>query len=432
MRILRRSAEVCFQPFSACETNFAYKKQTSMRATFKVLFFVNRSKEKNGIVPIMGRVTINGTQAQFSCRYSVAVEQWDTKANRVKGKSKEARDINFALDNIKAQIIKHYQRISDREAYVTAEMVRNAYQGIGTEYETLLRAFDKHNADFAKRVGKDRTKETLYKHTISRTHVADFIKYYYKRNDIGMNELTGDFLDQFCIYLRNEVGVQQSTIRLYCTPLRSIVTHAHKNGLIPRDPFANCYVSGGNKEREFLTEEEVQTLMSHRFDDPAMTVVRDLFVFGCLTGISFIDIKNLTTDNLVTINGSLWISSVRQKTKIPFRVKLMESACKIIDRYEPFRRGNRLFNFYRNGWTNVLLKQIAAECGINKNLTFHMSRHSYAVMAISNGMPIESVSKVLGHTKITTTQHYAKITTEKLDKDFSMLEDKIGNRMKLV
>lgn len=403
-----------------------------MRATFKILFFVNRSKEKNGIVPIMGRVTINGTQAQFSCKYSIAAEQWDTKANKVKGKSKEARDINFALDNIKAQIIKHYQRISDREAYVTAEMVRNAYQGIGTEYETLLRAFDKHNADFAKRVDKDRVRETLYKHTIARTHVANFIKHYYNRSDFGMNELTEDFLNQYCIYLRNEVGVQQSTIRLYCTTLKSIVSHAHKNGLIPRDPFANSHISGGNKEREFLTEEEVQTLMAHRFNDPALTFVRDIFIFGCLTGISFIDIKNLTTDNLVTLNDSLWISSVRQKTKIPFRVKLMESACKIIDRYEPFRCGNRLFNVYRNGWTNTLLKQIADECGINKRLTFHMSRHSYAVMAISNGMPIESVSKVLGHTKITTTQHYAKITTEKLDKDFSVLESKIGDKMKLV
>lgn len=403
-----------------------------MRATFKILFFVNRSKEKNGIVPIMGRVTINGTQAQFSCKYSIAMEQWDTKANKVKGKSKEARDINFALDNIKAQIIKHYQKLSDREAFVTAEMVRNAYQGIGTEYETLLRAFDKHNADFAKRVGKDRTKKTYYKHTIARTHVANFIKYYYKRNDFGMNELTEDFMNQYCIYLRNEVGVQQSTVKLYCETLKSIVTHAHKNGLIPRDPFADCCISGGKKEREFLTEEEVRTLMSHRFDDPAMTVVRDLFVFGCLTGISFSDIKNLTTDNLVTINGNLWVSSVRQKTKIPFHVKLMESACKIINRYEPFRRGKRLFHVYRNGWTNILLKKIAAKCGITKNLTFHMSRHSYAVMAISNGMPIESVSKVLGHTKITTTQHYAKITTEKLDKDFSVLESKIGDKMKLV
>ena len=133
-----------------------------MRATFKILFFVNRSKEKNGIVPIMGRVTINGSKAQFSCKHSVAVDMWDTKANKVKGKSKEARDINFALDNIKAQLIKHYQRISDREAFVTAEMVRNAYQGIGMEYETLLHAFDKHNSDFAQRLGKDRAKDTFY------------------------------------------------------------------------------------------------------------------------------------------------------------------------------------------------------------------------------------------------------------------------------
>ena len=426
--VLRRFA---FSHLAHVKLNLQQKKN-GMRATFKILFFVNRSKEKNGIVPIMGRVTINGTQAQFSCKYSIAVEQWDTKANKVKGKSKEARDINYALDNIKAQIIKHYQRISDKDAYVTAEMVRNAYQGIGTEYETVLRAFDKHNEDFAKRIGKDRVKETYYKHTIARTHVANFIKYYYKRNDFGMNELTEDFMNQYCIYLRNEVGVQQSTVKLYCTTLKSIVSHAHKNGLIPRDPFANCRVSGGTKEREFLTEDEVQTLMSHRFNDPAMTLVRDIFIFGCLTGISFIDIKNLTTDNLVTINDSLWISSARQKTKIPFRVKLMESARKIIDRYEPFRCGNRLFNVYRNGWTNVLLKQIAEECGINKRLTFHMSRHSYAVMAISNGMPIESVSKILGHTKITTTQHYAKITTEKLDKDLSVLESKIGDKMKLV
>ena len=172
--------------------------------------------------------------------------------------------------------------------------------------------------------------------------------------------------------------------------------------------------------------------MSHKFDDPIKTLVRDVFAFGCLTGISFVDIRNLTTDNIITINGSRWISSVRQKTGIPFRVKLMESACKIIDRYEPFRRGKRLFNMFGNAWTNVKLKEVAEECVINKRLTFHMSRHSYAVMAISNGMPIESVSKVLGHTKITTTQRYAKITVEKLDKDFSLLESKISESMQIV
>lgn len=135
-----------------------------MRSTFKVLFYVNGSKEKDGMVPIMGRITINGSVAQFSCKRIIPKALWDAKGNRAKGKSKEAIETNYALENIKAQIIKHYQRISDREAFVSAEMVRNAFQGIGTEYEMLLRAFDKENADFFKRVGKDRARRTYKKY----------------------------------------------------------------------------------------------------------------------------------------------------------------------------------------------------------------------------------------------------------------------------
>ena len=160
------------------------------RSTFRVLLYTNGSKEKNGIVPIMGRVTINGTVAQFSCKRSISKELWDAKGNRAKGKSLEARETNLALDNIKAQIIKHYQRISDREAYVTAEMVRNAYQGIGCEYETILGAFDKENAKFLKRVGKDRCMGSYRVMVRSRNYVAAFIKSFYKRNDMSMLELT--------------------------------------------------------------------------------------------------------------------------------------------------------------------------------------------------------------------------------------------------
>lgn len=174
-----------------------------MRCTFKTVFYVNGSKERNGIVPIMGRVTINGTIAQFSCKQSVTKAIWDAKGNRAIGKSKEAKEVNFALDNIKAQIAKHYQRLSDREAFVTAEMVRNAYQGIGTEYETLLRAFDKENAAFAKRVGKDRAKNTYNKYLVVRKYVAEFIKYQYKRSDMSMNELTEEFIRDYCLYLKS-------------------------------------------------------------------------------------------------------------------------------------------------------------------------------------------------------------------------------------
>ena len=170
-----------------------------MRCTFKTVFYVNGSKEKNGIVPIMGRVTINGTIAQFSCKQSVTKAIWDAKGNRAIGKSKEAKEVNFALDNIKAQIAKHYQRLSDREAFVTAEMVRNAYQGIGTEYETLLRAFDKENAAFAKRVGKDRAKNTYNKYLVVRKYNG--IRFYSCQNIVstktqqGMFRVTRNLLD---------------------------------------------------------------------------------------------------------------------------------------------------------------------------------------------------------------------------------------------
>ncbi len=264
------------------------------RSTFRVLFYANGSKEKNGIVPIMGRVTINGTVAQFSCKRSISKELWDAKGNRVKGKSREARETNLALDNIKAQIIKHYQRISDREAYVTAEMVRNAYQGIGGEYETLLKAFDRENEVFKKRVGKDRVVATYQSRVRARNHVAAFIKSFYKRNDIYMLELTPDFIKEFAVYLSTEAGLRNGTIWEKCMWLKGVVMRAHFNGLIPRNPFAQFHISPNVKEREFLTEDELKAVMTHEFADPKLAYIRDLFVFASFTALSFVDIRELT------------------------------------------------------------------------------------------------------------------------------------------
>lgn len=402
-----------------------------MRSTFKTVFYVNASKEKNGVVPIMGRVTINGTIAQFSCKQTIPKTLWDAKGNRAKGKSKEAQEVNFALENIKAQIAKHYLRISDREAYVTAEMVRNAYQGIGTEYETLLRAFDKENEAFAKRVGKDRAKRTYQKYLTVRKYVAEFIKSHYRRNDISMNELTEDFIRDYCLYLRNEVGLAQSSVWIYSIPLKHIVTTAHYNGKIPRNPFAMYHVDPDHKEREYLTEKEIRAISEVKLDSMSHALARDLFLFGCWTGISFVDIRNLTTDNIVEMNGSPWIVSKRQKTGVPFSVKLMDIPMRIIKRYEPFRKDGRLFNTGALNMVNRHLKSVAEKCGISKRVSFHVSRHSFAVMALNYGMPIESVSKIIGHTDIKTTQIYAKVTNTKLDSDISAFESKVSGRFSL-
>ena len=398
-----------------------------MRATFKTLFYVNRSKEKNGIVPIMGRVTINGTTAQFSCKRSIPMELWDTKGNCAKGKSKEAREINFALDDIKAQIIKHYQRLSDREAYVTAEMVRNAFQSIGNEYETLLGAFDKDNANFKLRCGKDRAYSSYKVFVRNRNYVADFIKSHYKRKDISMLELVPDFIKEFSIYLMTERNLKQATAWMACMQLKGVIIRAHNNGLIPRNPFANFHMRPNIEERAYLTETELKELMTHKFDNDNLTFCRDVFVFASMTALSFVDIKELTSDQIVDVNGEKWIVSKRHKTKVPFQVKLLPIPLEIIDRYRHIRTDNHVFGTC-NYWSMCKqLKTVIKECGIEKPISWHCARHGFATMALTNGMPIESVSRILGHTNITTTQIYAKITTEKLNTDLTALGNKLSN-----
>jgi len=396
------------------------------RSTFKVLFYVNGSKEKDGIVPIMGRVTINGTVAQFSCKRTIPKELWDVKGNRAKGKSREAIATNLSLDNIKAQIIKHYQRLSDREAFVTAEMVRNAYQGLGSEYDTLMKAFDRDCASLFKRVGKDRSMGTYKVMLRARNNTARVIRPRANRGAGGMLELTPDFIRDFAVYLSTVKGNRNATIWINCMWLKGVVMRAHFNGKIPRNPFAQFHISPNTKERAFLTEDELKTLVSHEFKDSHSAFVRDLFVFASFTALSFVDLKELTTDEIVEVNGEKWILAKRHKTQVPYQVKLLDIPLQIIDRYRPFQKDNSIFGDI-NYWTVCKkLKKVISECGITKDISFHCARHGFATLALSKGMPIESVSRVLGHTNIVTTQLYAKITTEKLDTDLSMLGSKLN------
>ena len=398
------------------------------RATFSVLFYANKSKLKDGIVPVMGRITINGTQSQFSCKRSITLSLWDAKGNCAKGRTREALDLNRDLDNIKAQIIKHYQHLSDREAFVTAEMVRNSYQGFGSEYETLLHAFDKDCESLKRRVGKDRALGTYKLQVRSRNYVADFLQMNFRRTDISMQELTPDFIKEFAVYLANDRHLAKSTIWLSCMHLKGVVGRAHDNGKIQRNVFAQFHISPKCKERTFLTEEELKTVMAHEFEDSNLAFVRDLFVFMNFTALSFVDLKELTTDNIVEVNGEKWIVGKRHKTGVPYQVKLLEVALQIIERYRNYPKENPKSVFGEVNYWSVCkkLKPVMKECGIEKPISALCARHGFATMALTNGMPIESVSRVLGHTNIVTTQIYARITTQKLDNDLTMLGNKLN------
>ena len=297
---------------------------------------------------------------------------------------------------------------------------------MGGEYETLLGAFDKENEVFKKRVGKDRVRATYMARVRARNHVAAFIKSRYKRNDMSMQELTPDFIKEFAIFLSNEAGLHNGSIWENCMWLKGVVMRAHFNGHIPRNPFAQFHISPNTKEREYLTEDELKTLMEFQFKDPKNSYLRDIFVFASFTALSFVDIKELSNDQIVEVNGEKWIISKRHKTGVPFQVKLLDIPLQIIERYKPFQENNLIFPNLNYWSVCKRMGKMIKECGITKKISFHCARHGFATLALCKGMPIESVSRILGHTNIETTQIYAKITVQKLDNDLTMLGDKLS------
>ena len=267
---------------------------------------------------------------------------------------------------------------------------------------------------------------TYRSRVVARNHVAAFIKSFYRRTDMSMLEITPDFIKEFAAYLSTEAGLHNGTIWEKCMWLKGVVMRAHFNGLIPRNPFAQFHISPNVKEREYLTEDELKALMTHEFGDTKLSYIRDIFVFASFTALSFVDIKELTNDNIVEVNGEKWILSKRHKTKVPFQVKLLDIPLQIIERYRHCQEDNLVFPNL-NYWSICKpLKKVMKECGITKDISFHCARHGFATLALSKGMPIESVSRVLGHTNIVTTQIYAKITTQKLDNDLTMLGDRLN------
>lgn len=312
---------------------------------------------------------------------------------------------------------------------MTAEKVKNAYLGLGMKHETILKVFAQHNEDFEKQVGKMKSKSTYQKYCTVYRHLQDFIRYRYKVSDIALKELTPAFIIDFELYLRTQQDCTHNTVWVYMMPLRRMITIAQNNGWLSRDPFVEDSISPEDSDRSYLTKEEIKKLMNAPITRKKHELVRDLFVFCCFTGLSFRDLKNLTTDNLQTsFDGHEWIIIKRQKTKVQSNIRLLDVACKIIGKYKGIAKDNRVFPVpsYQNLRDNITL--IVQAYGIKKHVTWHMSRHTYATeICLTNGMPIETLNKTLGHTNISSTQIYAKITNEKVSHDMEALSHRLQN-----
>lgn len=399
-----------------------------MRSTFKILFYLKRNApKKNGLVPVMCRITVNGKVSQFSCKLDVEEQLWNIQLGRMTGRSLVAQETNRMLDKIRVGINKAYQEICDRDNYVTAEKVRNVFLGMGMNHETLLTVFHQHNEDYARQVGKIKSERSYWKYRVVYKHLSEFIKQRYKVSDIALKELTPAFITDFELFLRTEKNHCNNTVWSYMMPFRSIIFMAINNGWLRRDPFYAYSITKEETKRGFLSKEEIRLLIDGTFKKKGYELVRDLFLFCTFTGLTFIDMKNLTKDNLqLSFDGHLWIKTNRQKTGVESNIRLLDIPLQIIKKYEGTAEGNLLLPVPCYGNCKYDLKVIAKKCGIDKNVTWHVARHTYATtICLSNDVPIETLSKMLGHRSIRTTQIYAKITGEKISRDMELLAQRL-------
>ena len=396
-----------------------------MKSTFSIIFYLKRQVvKKDGTVPVMGRITVDGTQAQFSCKVTANPDLWDTKGGRMKGKSAMALEENRKLDKMRVCINKNYQEIMDRDSFVTAEKVKNAFGGLEYRSQTLMKVYRQFNEDYEKlyKAGM-RSRSSYRKYLCVYRHLLEFLNTRFHVNDIALKELTPAFISDIEAFLRTDKHICENSLSIYILPLRSMVFKAMDNGWLTRDPFREYKVPKVDTTRGFLTKEEIHLLMNVELKRKTMQLIRDLYLFCCFTGLAFADLKNLKEEHIQTFfDDSEWIVINRQKTGVRATIKLLDYPKSIMEKYRELCADGRIFPVPCYSDCRGILLRIAKRCGITKHLTWHMSRHTMATeICLTNGVPIETVSSILGHKNIKTTQIYAKITKEKLNKDMDKL-----------
>jgi site-specific recombinase XerD len=398
-----------------------------MKNTLKILFYLKRDKKKaNGNIPLFCRITVGGKAVRFGMKKEVNPKYWDVKAGKATGKTNEALEINRLIDNTKSALYKIHRDLQEKDDNVAAEKVKNIFLGIDLKHQNLLELFDQHNNERKLLVGKSISEATYDKYRITRDHVAAFIKEWYNLSDIPLKDIDHKFICDFNVFMLTSRKCVENTAARYVQFLKHIIIVAIKLGWIQKNPFADYSIQLKKTDRGYLTQDEIELLMKQKFETKRLEKVRDIFVFCCFTGLSYIDVKNLTADHIrKSFDGKLWIMGKRGKTDESYNVPLLEIPEMILGKYKNTLPDNRLLPMANSQSTNAYLKEIGKLCNIKKKLTFHLSRHTFATLTLSKGVALESVSKMLGHSNIRTTQIYARITDEKISNDMTLFAEKV-------
>lgn len=398
-----------------------------MRNTFRILFYVKKNAPlRNGELPIMGRITIDGRRAHFSTQLSVPPRLWETAPGRAAGRSACANRINDRLARIRFRIEQCYEALFTEQRIVTPQAVKARFFGADPDGVTLLAFFRRHNDDFARMVGITRSKSSLYKYRCVCAHLERFIKARYACDDITFRELDRNFIVEFHAWIRREPSLRTNTAWVYMTALKHILMLARGGGYMQRDLFASYKLHCESVPRNFLSEEELTEIMHLSLEEPELQLVRDAYLFSCFTGLSYVDVRNLRPENIRSECNELWLNTRRHKTGTEVNIRLFAVPRMILRRYGVATRGEQIFKLPTNGHCNACLRRIISRTRIGRDLTFHSARHTFATtITLSQGMAIETISKLLGHTNIRTTQIYATITRGRLGCELDRLSQRL-------
>jgi site-specific recombinase XerD len=405
-----------------------------MRANLSLLFYLKRrNSEKTGPVPVYLRITVDNKRAELATGHQCEPEKWSNAAGKMMGTKESVREFNASLEELQRKIHAIADRLEREEEIITAEGLKMAYLGKTSSHRMILEIFGEHNRKAKALVGNGFAPGTIERYKTSLKHTKEFIQSKYRVDDLSVSRINHAFIAEYEFYLRSVRGCGNNTTVKYLNNFKKIIRICLGNGWMIRDPFINYKLRTKIVDRGFLNEQELKRMAEQVFEVQRLNTVRDIFLFSCYTGLAYVDVHKLKRQELVTgLDGALWVHTKREKTNTPSKIPLLLPAMQLINKYRDHpvcEATGKVFPVSSNQKMNAYLKEIADLCRIDKTLTYHVARHTFATtVTLLNGIPIESVSKMLGHTNIKTTQHYAKILDIKVAHDMAGLDKKLRDK----
>lgn len=410
---------------------------TMKRDSFRVLFFLKKTRLlKNGEASVCMRITVNGTRVENNIRKSIDPALWSQAKETARGKSRRACDLNTYIEEARIKLYQIFCELEQQNRPITAHLLQELFFGQEKpeEVRTLLGTMQEHNDQCRALVGTDYALITVRRYESCRRYLAELIRQRYGKEDLPLAEVNGELVRAFAFYLKTKKGCQQNTVIRYMKCLKKITNLARANDWMAKDPFLGIRFHEKEVVREFLTMDELQTIYRKEFPLERLTLVRDVFIFAAFTGLAFIDVQQLAPEHIVRDNnGNLWIRKPRQKTKNMCNIPLLDIPQEILRKYANHptcRKKGVLLPVPCNQKMNSYLKEIADICMIRKNLTTHCARHSYATsVCLANGVSLENVAKMLGHSNIKMTQHYARVLDSSILRDMNQVQAALSSSM---